>query len=182
MKRLCFIFILTMLCVGTTWGNNVRIIGNVSVEDKDVDNATQIATVKIKIGWDNSWRDAFNYDAVYIFLKYKVDGVDELWHHAYLMNTGHKVTSGFDYLLSNATGGQNLNQGMFIFRKDKGFGNAEVDLELKWLITSNADRPLKPGTVHFGKRVPVCYGNRNGVCSPRSFPGRRYQIDLYIWK
>lgn len=143
MKRLCFIFILTMLCVGTTWGNNVRIIGNVSVEDKDVDNATQIATVKIKIGWDNSWRDAFNYDAVYIFLKYKVDGVDELWHHAYLMNTGHKVTSGFDYLLSNATGGQNLNQGMFIFRKDKGFGNAEVDLELKWLITSNADRPLK---------------------------------------
>ena len=142
-KRLSFIFILTVLCVWTAWGNNVRIIGNVSVEDKDVDNTTQIATVKIKIGWDNSWRDAFNYDAVYIFLKYKVDGVDELWHHAYLMNAGHKVTSGFDYLLSNSTGGENLNQGMFIFRKDKGFGNAEVDLELKWLITSNADRPLK---------------------------------------
>lgn len=143
MKRLSFIFLMTVLCVGTTWGNNVRIIGNVSVEDKDVDNATQIATVKIKIGWDNSWRDAFNYDAVYVFLKYKVDGVDELWHHAYLMNEGHKVTSGFDYLLSNATGSANLNQGMFIYRKDKGFGNAEVELELKWLITSNADRPLK---------------------------------------
>lgn len=143
MKRLSFIFLWTVLCVWTAWGNNVRIIGNVSVEDKDVDNATQIATVKIKIGWDNSWRDAFNYDAVYIFLKYKVDGVDELWHHAYLMNTGHTVPSGFDYLLSNATGGENLNQGMFIYRRDKGFANAEVDLELKWLITSNADRPLK---------------------------------------
>lgn len=50
-KRLSFIFILTVLCVWTAWGNNVRIIGNVSVEDKDVDNTTQIATVKIKIGW-----------------------------------------------------------------------------------------------------------------------------------
>lgn len=150
-KHFSFIFILTVLCVWTAAGNNVRIIGNVSVEDKDVDNATQIATVKIKIGWDNSWRDAFNYDAVYVFLKYKVDGVEELWHHAYLMNTGHKVTSGFDYLLTNSTGGENLNQGMFIYRKDKGFGNAEVDLELKWLITSNTDRPLKREQFTAGK-------------------------------
>ena len=109
MKVLSAIFIFVFLCVHISMGNNVRILGNVRVLDSDVDKDTGIAKVKLRVEWDNSWRDAFNYDAVYVFLKYKVDGPSKVWHHAYLMNTGNKVSQGYDYWLSNTTGEKDKN-------------------------------------------------------------------------
>lgn len=142
MKVLSAIFIFIFLCVHIGMSNNVRILGNVRVLDSDVDKDTGIAKVKLRVEWDNSWRDAFNYDAVYVFLKYKVDGPSKVWHHAYLMNTGNKVSEGYDYWLSNTTGEKDKNQGIFVFHSGKVAKNAGVDLELSWLITSNPDEVL----------------------------------------
>ena len=142
MKVLSAIFIFVFLCVHISMGNNVRILGNVRVLDSDVDKDTGIAKVRLRVEWDNSWRDAFNYDAVYVFLKYKVDGPSKVWHHAYLMNTGNKVSQGYDYWLSNTTGEKDKNQGIFIYHSGKAAGDAGVDLELSWLITSNPDEVL----------------------------------------
>lgn len=132
---------------GTARANNVRIEGEVKVTEAEIDRQTNIATVSVQLKWDNSWRDAFNYDAVYLFLKYKVDGLNEVWHHAYLEGTGHQLDRGFSYLMSNSNadvaGMQNHCEGIFIYRSDRGTGNVSLtDLKLKWNIKSNSERVL----------------------------------------
>lgn len=126
------------------WANNVRIEGEVRVDPKDVNAGTNEATLHFKVKWDNSWRDEFNYDAVYFFLKYKVEGDQEKWHHAYLMDNGCvSKTSGYEVLMSKSGTAANMNEGLFLYRSATDSGNAEVDIELKWKIDMNPDRPLE---------------------------------------
>lgn len=145
MKRVICIFFFVLGCTLSAWTNNVRIEGDVRVKDSDVVDG--IATVKIHVKWNNSWRDAFNYDAVYIFLKYKVDAADQVWHHAYLEPGGHTLSAGYSYLMSNSQAGvagkEKHNEGLFIYRDGIGAGEADVELELKWDIKSNPDKPLE---------------------------------------
>lgn len=143
MKRIGLLFLVMTILSMTGWANNVRIKGDVKVSPDDVEISTGVATIRFTVQWDNSWRDAFNYDGVYLFFKYKVDGESEKWHHAYLMSAGCvSKTSGYSITMTNSSGGANLCEGLFIHRDDKGFGDPEVQLELKWLITSNGDRKL----------------------------------------
>ena len=147
MNRLVKILFFMFAVVGTVSGNNVRIEGDVRVLDTDIDLSTNIATVSLQLKWDNSWRDDFNYDAVYLFLKYKVDGQREVWHHAYLEGVGHEIDNGYSYLMSNSqkevSGKANHNEGIFIYRSVKGYGAAVVNLKLKWNIKSNPDKELE---------------------------------------
>lgn len=127
--------------------NNVRIEGDVRVIPEDVNMTTGVATVKFTVKWDNSWKDAFNFDGVYLFFKFKVDGDNENWHHAYLMNEGHSISSTdgikYEMWMSNSSGAADRCEGLFIYRADKSYGSSEVDLELKWQIESNSARKLK---------------------------------------
>lgn len=127
--------------------NNVRIEGDVRVIPEDVNMTTGVATVRFTVKWDNSWKDAFNFDGVYLFFKFKVDGDNENWHHAYLMNEGHSISSTdgikYEMWMSNSSGAADRCEGLFIYRADKSYGSSEVDLELKWQIESNSARKLK---------------------------------------
>lgn len=67
MNRLVSLLFFVFTVIGSVFANNVRIEGEVKVLDTDIDRATNIATVKLQLKWNNSWRDAFNYDAVYLF-------------------------------------------------------------------------------------------------------------------
>jgi hypothetical protein len=44
------------------------------------------ASVEFDLSWENSWRDAENFDAVWVFLKYRVDGAPA-WRHVTLAET-----------------------------------------------------------------------------------------------
>lgn len=46
------------------------------------------AKVQFDITWSNAWRDATNYDAAWVFIKYSKDNGDT-WHHATLAHQGH---------------------------------------------------------------------------------------------
>lgn len=143
MKRIGLLFLMMVILSMAGRANNVRIKGDVKVSPDDVDVTTGVATIRFTVQWDNSWRDAFNYDGVYLFFKYKVDGEAEKWHHTYLMSNGCvSKTSGYKVALANSSGADNMCEGLFIHREEKGFGDPEVQLELKWLITSNSDRKL----------------------------------------
>ena len=124
--------------------NNVRIEGEVKVTDADVVQSTGIATIKFTVKWDNSWKDAFNHDGFYLFFKYKLDGQGEAWHHAYLMSEGHTVkTPDYSSYMQNSLGIADRCEGLFVYRNNKGSGDAEVALELKWDINSNSDRKIE---------------------------------------
>ncbi|MFR7822150.1 MAG: hypothetical protein ACLU30_02200 [Odoribacter splanchnicus] len=101
MKRIGLLFLILGLWITTGWANNVRIEGDVRVKPGDIDPSTGIATIRFTVRWDNSWRDAFNYDGVYLFLKYKVDGENEQWHHAYLMACD-SITDGYEAQMNAA--------------------------------------------------------------------------------
>nr|WP_306447959.1 FISUMP domain-containing protein [Odoribacter splanchnicus] len=143
MKRIGLLFLILGLWITAGWANNVRIEGDVRVKPGDIDPTTGIATIRFTVRWDNSWRDAFNYDGVYLFLKYKVDGEGEQWHHAYLMACD-SITDGYEAQMNAAgnNGQENKYEGVFVHRKEKGFGNPVVKMRLKWKITSNAERTL----------------------------------------
>ncbi len=46
------------------------------------------AKAQFNISWDNSWRDATNYDAAWVFVKYSIDAGGVIWSHATLKTAG----------------------------------------------------------------------------------------------
>lgn len=86
--------------------------------------------VGFKISWDNSWRNIYNYDAVYLFGKYKAAGSEE-WLPVKWSASGQEVIGG-TYTLSR---GEN---GFFVYRASNGSGHAEAELRLVWESPSPA--------------------------------------------
>ncbi len=118
--------------------NNVR-VGNL-VWDKTSVNNQDVLTMTFNVSWENSWRDDYNYDAAYIFFKFRhKDAVNEAWHHLYLQDEGNCVAENYqeDYecwVSPLSVVGNNLNTGIYIFRKENGAGRNSVDVVVKWNI------------------------------------------------
>lgn len=115
-------------------GNNVRLVKEASISATGiVDN---VALINMDIAWDNSWRDDFNWDAVYVFLKYKKK-TETSWKHVFLMDGGHKMGADFEFQMAKSETTINKCMGIFIQRSAKGSGVSKVSLQLRWLITMN---------------------------------------------
>jgi formylglycine-generating enzyme required for sulfatase activity len=85
--------------------------------------------VQFNLSWDNSWRTStsapFNWDAAWVFVKYKVGTTGE-WKHATLSSTGHTIPSG-------ATTTQPDAAGLFIYRSADGAGTfSPSGIQLIW--------------------------------------------------
>ena len=92
------------------------------------DNATnKTIQVKFDMSWDNSWRDGINWDAAWVFMKYK--DANGNWQHVQLNTTG----------FANGTGTANTIQvgsdqvGAFVYRSASGTGTfASTSMQLQW--------------------------------------------------
>lgn len=113
--------------------NNVRVTRDVSA---DINGMTaQFVELNLGIEWENSWRDDFNWDATYIFLKCRKKGTAE-WSHMYLRPDFHRVSDGYSWWLAN-TGNGSYAQGIFIHRSRNGSGMSSVDITLQWAYPAN---------------------------------------------
>lgn len=160
-RRCIFSIVFLAYCFGIQ-ANNVRILGDVRVSPRQITNPGNVATVTFTVEWDNSWRDMFNYDAVYVFLKYKLNEPGEAWHHLYVMNEGNQLGSA-DYTLElvNNTSTLNKNEGFFLYRNAANtswHGTSTVDVTLKWLINSNSDKVLQISDFEEGKVLMMAMG------------------------
>ena len=88
MSRLIGIILCVVVFGSDLFANNVKISGEVKIQAL---NSTT-AVLYFPLSWEHSWRGGGNWDAVWIFIKYKRKGVNEPWHHAYLKESGHKVS------------------------------------------------------------------------------------------
>lgn len=95
---LFFSFLISALCFLSSvfcfpvHANNIS-ISNASFGTQDTSEDT--LEVQFDISWENSWRDATNYDAVWVFIKYSTDG-GATWSHATLNTNGGGVNpTGF---------------------------------------------------------------------------------------
>lgn len=154
MFRVSFALIVGMILSVSVYANNVRINGDVKIVAADVKD--NVATINFSVSWDNSWRDQFNHDGVYIFLKYKLNTALSEWHHVYLMDQGNSVTPNdrYELSLSKSSSKADLNEGIFVYPKKVGYygttGN-KAEITLKWKITSNPDEPLERKDFEDGK-------------------------------
>ncbi|MCM1031308.1 MAG: glycine-rich protein, partial [Oscillibacter sp.] len=88
--------------------------------------------------WDNSWRDDFNWDAAWVFFKYKKRGLENPWQHAYLSSSGHVLSTaagneggGYAYMVGANAGKVN---GLYVMRNGISEGNVSVRLQAKWAL------------------------------------------------
>lgn len=123
MKTKFFLFLL--LVAATQMKANNMLVKNVTTTGDNATNKT--IQVKFDMSWDNSWRDAINWDAAWVFMKYK--DANGLWQHVQLN------TSGF----ANGTGTANAVQvgsdkvGAFVYRTSAGTGTfASTSMQLQW--------------------------------------------------
>ena len=155
--------------------NNVRISGTVQVTQGTGDTLV----LSFPLRWDNSWRDQFNWDAAWVFLKYK-SGTG-VWNHANLCSGGHRFMDGsgrpvpFDCMDGN-TGSSTV--GLFVYRNSLEAGNTpEIICQLKCLKSSLGGLTVEQFQKHEGfvlvqavEMVYVSYGGYylgDGECSNR---------------
>ena len=73
------LLLVLLLPLGTARANNLT-ISNVRVAN----NPGGTADIFFDVQWDNSWRDGTNWDAAWVFVKYRVVGSTGAWSHATL--------------------------------------------------------------------------------------------------
>lgn len=147
MRKIYLLVIFLCLCC-FAYANNVRFLGDVKWNAMDLNEKNSILTLEFTLAWDNSWRDDYNWDAVYVCLKYKKGQPDydipgEVWNQVYLREVGHSVSPDFTWSLAPSSAMYSSATtklgypGIFIYRNRKSAGNAVVDVKLKWDIKSN---------------------------------------------
>lgn len=136
--------VLLMAFTGILLANNIS-IGNLSLIGKNT--TEKYVMVQFDISWENSWRtstaDPYNWDAAWVFIKYRVPGGE--WKHALLNNTGHTapaecaITPGLLYPDKAFDATTNLAMGAFIFRSADGKGTfAATEVQLRWYYGANS--------------------------------------------
>lgn len=106
-------------------GNNVKLNGAVKVTDV----TAGVATLEVSLSWDNSWRDDYNWDAVWLFLKYRPSNSGD-WLHMNLQNMQFTATNGCEVM--NAKSGSNIT-GVYVYRGSKGTSKkVTTKVTLQW--------------------------------------------------
>lgn len=120
-KLLPVLFVLASLSASA----NYMLIQNVS----KVGNNPTAKTIQIQfdISWQNSWRDSINYDAAWIFIKYK--DASGLWQHAKLSLSGYQNGTG----TANSLNVQSDSVGAYMYRNALGNGAfSSTGVQLQW--------------------------------------------------
>lgn len=147
------------------WGSNVK-IDSIDWKTDAVSFPGNQLKMTFVVSWENSWRDFYNYDAVYVFFKFKkkeeVNASEktakEDWHHLFLLDEGNRLTGAnaddFAFRLSPLSSeGVGLNAGIYIYRKQQGqWGSNRVKMEVTWDVTRQiVDKQLTADNVRDGK-------------------------------
>lgn len=147
------------------WGNNVK-IDSIDWKTDAVSFPGNQLKMTFVVSWENSWRDFYNYDAVYVFFKFKKKEevntsektAKEDWHHLFLLDEGNRLTGAnaddFAFRLSPlSSDGIGLNAGIYIYRKQQGqWGSNRVKMEVTWDVTRQiVDKQLTADNVRDGK-------------------------------
>jgi hypothetical protein len=114
-----------VLLMGTGAFANNMLVQNVTTLGNDAMNRT--IQVQFDISWDNSWRDAINYDAAWIFMKFK--NASGVWQHAQLNQTGFVAGTG----TANNVQVTADKVGSWLYRSGLGSGTfTSTGMQLQW--------------------------------------------------
>ena len=139
-KNLMCTILLAIFCL-PMFANNIA-LGTATLTDENVTEGCVYVTFDVT--WEHSWRmssGASNWDAAWLFVKYRVGGVGGEWLPAHLHNTGHTAGTGtaaditVGLLDDNAAFDATSNPGIgaFVNRSSAGTGTfTNTGLKLRW--------------------------------------------------
>jgi hypothetical protein len=120
-----FFTLLLMMVLGSNAFANNMLVQNVTTTGNNATNKT--IQVQFDLSWDNSWRDGINWDAAWIFMKFK--NASGVWQHVQINTTG----------FNNGTGTANTVQvtsdkvGAWVYRSAQGSGTFNsTNMQLQW--------------------------------------------------
>jgi len=134
MRKLIIIFFLFIihytLSTNDALANNIA-VSNVTITDQST--SAQTCKVQFDISWNNSWRNAINYDAVWVFIKYSTDN-RATWAHATLKtactnptNFSQGTGTGLDIVVPTD------KKGAFLQRTSNGSGSVSTsNIQFVW--------------------------------------------------
>jgi hypothetical protein len=126
----CTFFFLFLIGLGltTALASNLQLT---NLDEVSVNAAANTMTFSFNLNQDNSWRNATNYDAVWVFMKYSIDG-GATWNHATMAGSGINpagflVPNGYQIFVP-ADG-----KGFFLQRSGYGSGSmALTNVQFVW--------------------------------------------------
>jgi formylglycine-generating enzyme required for sulfatase activity len=107
---------------------------NVSVGTPVIPPGTHL--IQFDLSWDHSWRNETNWDAVWVFVKYKKES-ESTWNQVYLDTRAckHQIPSNYT-CAAGITGSYGM--GVFIYRDNDGSGTSNLTgVKLKWNYAAN---------------------------------------------
>ena len=126
-KRYVFLVLSALFISSAAFANNVT-VSNVTMTGQDASN--DFVLVEFDTRWENSWRTSSapnNWDAVWVFVKYKVGSGD--WQHATLSATAGQHTAPSGSTITPSSDGK----GAFIYRSADGSGTVSLsDARFRW--------------------------------------------------
>ena len=121
-RLLLLLVLLFCFTVSNLLANNLS-VSNVTTTGQNT--TSHYTYVQFDVSWDNSFRDTVNWDAAWIFIKYKTS--DGIWHHATLNTSGNTAPSGSTIDVSSD------KKGAFIYRSADGTGTfSPTGVQLRW--------------------------------------------------
>lgn len=104
---------------------NYMLVQNVTKLGNNPANKT--IQIQFDLSWQNSWRDSINWDAAWIFIKFK--NANGLWQHARLNLAGFANGAG----TSNTIKVGSDSVGAFVYRSALGSGNFNAtSIQIQW--------------------------------------------------
>ncbi len=162
---------LLFLPAGPATANNIRVT-NVGLTKQDT--VTKTVNVVFDLSWENSWRDVENWDAAWVFIKFRAPG-SSVWEHALLAtnSASHKLPA------SATNSAVPDGMGAFIYPAANHIGPVNyASIKLKWNYGENgqdfATGAVVEVSVHAIEMVLIPQGSFY-LGSGGSEPGHFYQ-------
>ncbi|MDR1755464.1 MAG: SUMF1/EgtB/PvdO family nonheme iron enzyme [Culturomica sp.] len=134
-----FLFLFSGISVGVS-GSNLRITSQPVVAGIQ----GNMVLLEMTVSWDNSWYNRYNFDAVYLFGKYKAND-ESAWQHIVPSPSGHRaVTEGYVIIEAAA--------GLFVAPdRDVSGGSSVATLRFGWQLPADRIARLQNGEflIHF---------------------------------
>lgn len=142
-SEVAFVILSTLFLLG--FGHTSVMANNIQIANGQIVEVGSERFIEFDLSWENSWRDGINWDAAWVFVKYRVpaaQGGTGLWRHVWLStdDNEHNPGSGTGAMINIGTtdiSGTPRGMGAFIYRSANGSGTfSTTGTRLSWNFTA----------------------------------------------